>query len=355
MTFEAKFIDITNWDELFHVNTGGTRDKMVVTDQKGEYHFFKGSKTSKDKSILYPQEFWSEIITSKIGAYLGFNLLDYNIGYKKEGLQEIGCISKTMIESDSYKLTEGKSYLSGADPNYRIKDQHKYTFQFIVKALEFSNTEHFIPEIIKIIIFDAIISNGDRHQENWAIILKGKKESSGFKKVELKYKNIVANALKKNFMEWYNINKEKRHIKKNKRSGGAKDKSITTFAPIYDSGSSLAREITNESVNKMLANDAMINKYIKRGPAEIRWEGEPKKISHFELIKKIKGLKEYEKIVSDEIKRIESIWKEQEMISILESIDTNLPPDLSNHKLSEARKKLIIKLITLRLNKLLNI
>ena len=74
------FTDITTWQKRNFVSTGGTRAKFISLNEKGEIFYFKGSKEAPDGSTRYPQEFWSEIISSKIGQMLGFKMLDYNIG-----------------------------------------------------------------------------------------------------------------------------------------------------------------------------------------------------------------------------------------------------------------------------------
>src|SRR5574344_900154 len=98
----AKFLDITNWNEKPYFNTKGTRNKCVVSDPKDESLYFFKTSLLKDKKD-YKTEFWSEIISSEIGRYLGFNVLEYNIAKHRD---ELGCISKSM-NTENECLTEG--------------------------------------------------------------------------------------------------------------------------------------------------------------------------------------------------------------------------------------------------------
>lgn len=167
----AEFFDITHWDEKPWYQTGGTRSKVIVEnpDNHKDY-YFKTSLKKEQKDYKY--EFWSEIIASEIGSLLGFNMLKYNIAYKSG---DIGCISESMVTEGQNKLTEGISYLTGFDSSYnpKHKDSKKqYSYQLIKDTFSFYKIESFIKNIIEIIIFDGIIGNGDRHQENWGIIIE---------------------------------------------------------------------------------------------------------------------------------------------------------------------------------------
>ena len=66
--FEATFTDISTWHKNIHYSTGGTRSKYIALNpENNEEYFFKGSKETILGEIRYPTEFWSEIISSKIG------------------------------------------------------------------------------------------------------------------------------------------------------------------------------------------------------------------------------------------------------------------------------------------------
>ncbi|WP_281238475.1 hypothetical protein [Flavobacterium praedii] len=355
---EATFTDISDWQKNIYYSTGGTRSKKIVIHPfTNDEYFFKGSKINKiNEETLYPTEFWSEIVSSKIGQFLGFPMLDYNVAYDKNDRQKIGCISKSMVLNSENNLTEGITYLTGYDSKYNPeKDQNKYTFQFIQNALIDFNFTDYIKNIIEIIILDSIIGNSDRHQENWGIIMYYRSSIDKINEELLNPKVKFWSKIDMKFKRFVNeffilLHKEERQISKT----NLKLHSNTTlhkFAPIYDSGCCLGREHTDEKVLKMINDQQMIQAYIRKGESEIHWEGYLKKRKHFELIQLL--IENYPTETKKLIVRVEKKYKSDSIKEIIDNIDINVPTDLINFKLSETRKKLMFKLVTLRIEKLI--
>lgn len=335
-----------------HLNTTGSRSKkIVVKPESDDEYFFKGSKELSTGEIRYPMEFWSEIVSSKIGQYLGFNMLDYNIAYNSRFNQKIGCISKSMVEHSENRLTEGISYLTGFDSAYNPeKDKGKYTFSFISKALKQYKLQKHMASFVEMLIFDALISNSDRHQENWGFIVnyhvllntlenETKKRSGGFF-VQILYSlfRFVVHHLPKH------SELPKRYLK------AQSELAPHGFSPIYDSGCCLGREIEDGKIGNYLVDNQMLESYVSKGSSEIRWEISKKKKSHFELIKHLKS--DYPDIINNVLERLRKKFKEEEIKEIIGNIDSNLPSNLSKYKLAENRKELMIKILTLRSQKL---
>ena len=314
----AKFYDISDWQELDFYNTGGTRNKAVFENPNtGELYYFKTSLKKEDRDYKY--EFWSEILASEIGEELSFNTLPYDIAYckNKEGEGKIGCLSKSMVDTNKEKFSEGINYLRAYDPNYDPKDEKSsYTFNFIEKALDNSLLRGEMYHLVKTIIFDSLIGNGDRHQENWGFIIPNyQNEDEDFK--------ILIESL------------------------------MSSFTPIYDSGSSLGRELTDERVDLLLRDSTMLEAYINRSDSKIRWEN--KKISHFDLLKRIIEETTYKEIVEDEIKRIGEIFNTEIIDSVVDNVNVALPENLEQYKLPENRKQLIKFFVSLRYERLMKI
>jgi hypothetical protein len=352
------FTDITNWNLNVHQSTGGTRSKRIATEPiSGEQYFFKGSKELDTGEIRYPTEFWSEIVASKIGAVLGFPMLDYNIGYNNNLNQKIGCLSKSMIVSGENKLTEGKNYLVGFDGSYLPeKDKTLYTFEFIFEALKAFKLEIYIEKVLEIIIFDSIIGNSDRHQENWGIITNFRRPSiprahkdtvapeNFFGRVTRTMRNFMANIVITN-----NDTAPRYDAGTLRLEAGFLPHD---FAPIYDSGCCLGREIVDDRVRKMLSDRQMLESYVRKGKAEIHGNDNKKK-SHFELIQSVKT--KHNDYVLSLIKRTRERYQEGMLEDIVIGIDEHIPSSLVECKLSNERKELMVKLITLRLETLFQI
>ncbi len=343
----ADFYDISTWSEKLYFQPGGTRNKVVVENpESNELYFFKTSLLREQKDYKY--EFWSEILASEIGGFLGFDMLRYDIAFNRG---EIGCISKSMNTEGKNKLTEGMSYLTGFDTTYNPEDKSsktQYTFQLINESLKYFRLGHFIDKIIEIIILDSIIGNGDRHQENWGIITE-------YNEIIKKVEDIIAKQ-DKSFGEklLFSIFAITSKAKKENMVDVAKTLHLLMpgqFSQIYDSGSCLGREVEDEKIPQMLKDSSRLEAYIRRGVSEIHWEGE--KLKHFELIKKLKV--EFYSTVFDRIKTVKQKCNFEQIEKIVFDIDNQLPVHLKVYKLPDERKEFITKLITLRLGKLFEI
>jgi len=340
----ADFYDITNWNEKPWFQTGGTRSKVIIENPENRKIYYFKTSLKKEK-IDYKYEFWSEIIASEVGTLLGFDLLRYDIAFNSK---EIGCISESMTQEGVNKLTEGVSYLTGYDTTYNPKDKNskkQYTFQLIFEALGFFQLSRFAENIIQIIIFDSIIGNSDRHQENWGIITAyndiiatieeiAKKEKKGFLEKQLFSLLAITSKAKRKDLE--KVVKNLHLIMPG------------NFSQIYDSGSCLGRELSDEKIEQMLLNNSLINNYIRKGLSEIHWEG--KKLNHFDLIRKVNNVQP--EMVRKTIQKVISNYNENKIQSIVNNIDLNLPKKLVSNKLPIKRKELVIKLITLRIQNL---
>lgn len=346
----AQLFDISNWNEQLWWSTGGTRNKKVyLNPEDGEIYYFKESYKKGKRDYKY--EFWSEIIASEIGISLEFNVLEYHIALRGN---DIGCISKSMINSESEELVEGGKYLQAFDNTFKpenIKERGKYTFDLILETLVSFKKEKHLKDLVETIVFDALIGNSDRHQENWAIINVHTFISSGITKIENDIKkgdiDKMPNWLLKIINKVYTV---KGKIRPEIGKVRLMLPQQTRFAPIYDSGCSFGRELDNEKILQMLNNELEIEKYIAKGLSEIHWK--ENKISHFELIKKLinqKGLRNY---ALDSLQRTVEKFDAEKILKILKNIDIQLIDANNNHYLPKERKEYIFKLLTLRINKL---
>lgn len=345
------------WNEQFWFSTGGTRAKKYLQSPDGRFYYFKRSQykeaTENKLGKDFKYEFWSEVIAYETGKLLGFSMLRYDIATFGDIM---GCISESMINSEEEDLIEGVKYLQAFAPTYDPADkshQNRYTFQIIENALEKAKLKDAIENIIEIIIFDSLIGNGDRHQENWAVINKQKLIHEVIEDLEagkeLDNEGILTKIILKSFKSIMKL------VHRSYVEQGVKiPKKFYTheirFAPIYDSGSSLGRELTQEKVELFLQFEEELNKYIDRGLAEIHWEG--KKINHFALVKNLLQSPVYNETVKRIIKRVLENWDNREIERLVREVDQKVPKSHEQYKIPESRKELILKLLTLRSKRL---
>ncbi len=323
----TEFYDLSNWVvQSWLVPTIGSRNKSFVEDPTSRsLYFFKESKQT------YPSEFWSEIIASKVGYVLGFDLLDYNIAVLNN---RPGCISKKMHDDGFFQdLIHGVNILKEKVPGFIISTRPVISIQEIIKAFEGDKQlKNFVTPMIETIIFDAIIGNTDRHTENWGIIrafdfdkfiIETMPNTKWYQKVILRVvRSIVARFEKQSEFSY-------------------------TFTPIFDSGSCLGREIP-ENLLQGFINKRSLDKYIDKGWHEIRWDGN--KLNSFELIKNIRGIRK--SVVDKTIKRTLRNFNAHTIEKIINEVDLNVPPQFGNAKLTLHRKELIKQLIFSRVERL---
>lgn len=159
-------MDFSFWKEYEGTSEGSGRSEKIWlqnpdTGQTGLFKFKKDVETTDHVSecIAYDLACLLDISCAKfeLGTYCGRD----------------GSISYNIITKPDENLIEGIHFISFIYPTYdseRFLDvvtQHKYSIEMIIKAIEkFVSIDSFL----KMILFDYLIGNTDRHQSNWAMI-----------------------------------------------------------------------------------------------------------------------------------------------------------------------------------------
>ena len=211
--------------------------------------------------------------------------------------------------SNTTSLVEGVEFILGKYPYYdkdTLVDKYSgmpYSFQMIVESMK---PILGINTISKILLFDALIGNSDRHHSNWGIT-----ETKGFLSVE---KGVFpVNAM--------------------------------TLSPLYDNGSSLCSYINESDIETILKDKIRYESIINtKSKSAIGWNN-IRPIRHFELIKNLRN--EY---YDETVKFVINIKKnitEQSIDTILSNFDDNI--------ISGQMKKLLKKFIIDRRNRIIEI
>lgn len=311
-------LDVTDWPtgNQRWVPIGKRIKNVVLHPENFEMYYFKEPKTK------YPWEFWTEVVASVIGEELGFKTLSYKPAIL-DGIA--GCLSKSMTQSDNAELIHGQQYLIRIFPEFELKKGTDHTFELIEKF--FNSDPRVIPlmdEFIEMLVFDAIIGNRDRHQQNWAIIRE-------IKVLKSKKKLAIFFERKNKLPEF------KLEIK---------------FSPLFDNGNCLAYNIIEEDIEEYLENDEKLNKYLfgTKAVSHVRWQGYL--LPHIELLIEIE--KKYPEIINKSINRIKEKYDRDKISNLVNTIDNDVIFANESYNLSNKRKALMIKLIQTRTEKLLN-
>ena len=277
---------------------------------------------------------------------IGLNVLNYTVAVFNK---RIGCLSRNMLDENE-ELIEGGKYLKGNNPDFIVDKENpksKYDYHLIDETLKKYFNPRETDKIHELIIFDAIIGNSDRHQENWGFIAK---HSMLSKTMDSLLKDVHSEENRKfdSSIKWISklfkspepsqeqLNNLKLIMSRKRR-----------FAPIYDSGCCFGRELSTEVVSEYNTNIDSIEKYIVKGKAEIYWEG--KKISHFDLLNNIFSLNSSLRLKT---KKVVDNLDVDKLKRFVNSIDENIPEGFEDYKIPNERKELIVKIITLRIKRI---
>lgn len=213
----------------------------------------------------YPHESVIEFMVNKIGESLGLVMNETRLVIAN---QQIRFLSKDFLKKGQ-KLIHGieilAEYYEDRDFVYEVNRDKKrrrriFTFQVVEDAIRHvypQKEKKILENLIKLITFDAIVGNNDRHFYNWGLI--------------------------GNIMSFQSQN--------------------VTFSPIYDSARALLWNYTegkiSEMYKKLQYSNNPVNPYIKKSKPRISFGGNPK-ANHFELIQYLSSYnKTYQKIIKD--------------------------------------------------------
>ncbi|MFA7203668.1 MAG: HipA domain-containing protein, partial [Candidatus Caldatribacteriota bacterium] len=194
--------------------------------ENGDIGLFKFTKSK------YTTEHLSEKIAMEIAKLVDIECMKVDIGKYDN---RVGSLSYR-INKDGENLVEGIQLINKYYPNYNPEtlfddiNKEYYSLEMILNSLK---DYDFQREFLKIPVFDFLIGNTDRHQNNWAILQK--------------------------------------------------DEDVR-LCPLYDNGSSLCCYVTESNIDTYLGNDKVrfnslvdtkstsrirIDKYIKKEPTQL--------------------------------------------------------------------------------------
>lgn len=234
---------------------------------------------AKTAEKWYPHESLVEFMINRIGQEMGLRMNEIKI-VRANG--QIRFLSKYFLRKHE-RLIHGAeicgAYISDIDLANQIALNKKtarefFTFEFISQAINTVfpyQAELILLELVKMIVFDALVGNNDRHFYNWGVI-----DSTLALPHQVK------------------------------------------LAPIYDSARGLLWNQSDENIKKHFAahenGGAFISKYINSAAPRISIEGNAT-INHFELINYVKRQNiEYKKIVLS----LSSVEIENKVLMMLE-------------------------------------
>ena len=179
-------VDVTAWPREYD-ETLGTKEKFWVRGPDAKRWLFKFSyRVSQDgKTRTVVGDDWAEQIASEIAEVLGLPHATVEMA-QHAGLP--GIISLDFTDSTKRgELILGNSLLLELDPDYPTEEKYRvpqHTVARVAKALSLNVIQlpiaYSSTEVIRrpmdlfagYLLLDALISNQDRHHENWGVLLQ---------------------------------------------------------------------------------------------------------------------------------------------------------------------------------------
>lgn len=263
------------------MNTKGTRCKRIALTMKNlEEVYFKYESYNCSESC-------SEKMSYEIAKVLGYSCARIEFGEDEEG--RIGILNYLFVNRQDEVHNDAISYIN-KDSRERCEF---YTISNIKKCLDEIDDKLFF-DFLKIVLFDSLVGETDRHEENWGIT----KSVRGYK-----------------------------------------------LSPLYDNGCNLLRNFRDYSFAKKYYDGVKdFNSYIKRAKSVIYKENHKERYNLFELVEYLYKL--YPDIIKKEIVNLEKLTD-----SVIENIVSSIPDRL----LIMEHKKFIIDYLKERRNILMSI
>jgi len=254
----------------------------------------------------YPQESITELLLNRLGVIFGLKMADSCVVMIGGQLR---FLSRYFLNPSKDELIHGADILAGylnESPHYVEEvDEQKltrdlFTFQVIESAIEnlfLYQKEEIMHDLVKLIIYDALVGNNDRHFFNWGVV----------RSIEGRFQPC--------------------------------------FSPIYDTARGLFWNYSEDKLKEIVeinkTTDKHIIKYCKSSRPKIGWEGE-KDPNHFQLFEKIYKNEYF--ISSNEIK---SLLLQPVLDKMLQEIRCNFLPLMSVNRVT-----MISKCLEYRFNKM---
>lgn len=198
----------------------------------------------------YPMESITEHLMTRIGQVLGVTMADSRLMMANNQLR---FLSRYFLKKNE-NLVHGAQIFAGYLEDEKMAEEIEekdmarelFTFQFAesaIKAMFPKTGEQIVREFVKMLVFDAVIGNNDRHFYNWGVIV---------------------------------------HT--------TKSKILPKFAPVYDTARGLLWNHSEAKLVKHLRTDKEAYDYLanygQKSQPKTGWEG-VKDITHYTLIEKI--------------------------------------------------------------------
>lgn len=195
----------------------------------------------------YPNESITEHLLNRIGKTIGLKMADSQLVLAGRQIRFLSryFLSKNQILVHGAEIYAGYLEDENMDLVHEIEEQELsrelLTFQVTLSAIRErfpQQAEDIIYEFVRMLTFDALIGNNDRHFYNWGVIDSGQQHFT------------------------------------------------PVFSPVYDTARALLWNVHEEKLESFLADTARLQKYVVNSHPKIGWD-QHKNLNHFQLVQNI--------------------------------------------------------------------
>lgn len=244
---QTAIFDVADWesDPEFGVFPQGARAKDAVFAPiqppeavlvPGKRYLFKRSKRS------YPDQFWGEIIAYRIGCLLGVNVTPAFAAWNSE-TGHCAALIEWFYEEHTESFVMAGDFLQMMHKGFDRKLGTQHNFMHNLRLLRMLSIRRILVEPhwrqwwIDALLFDTLIGNTDRHQDNWGFIFTRSEQNVSCK-----------------------------------------------LPPLFDNGTSLGHERFTDRTNQW--TQAVFDRYIAKGKHHLKWSLDDPVQGHFDLLQR---------------------------------------------------------------------
>ena len=135
---------------------------------------FKLSRITR--TVEFPWQFWCEIIAYRFGRIIGVDVPPAHIGLStiyEKGVETYAALIEWFYDESKDVYITGEQIMVGLIEDFDTKKGRKHNLKTIRGF--FKDDKEALNYWARVLTFDTLIGNTDRHQENWGLILKNAK------------------------------------------------------------------------------------------------------------------------------------------------------------------------------------
>ncbi|HET7675462.1 MAG TPA: HipA domain-containing protein [Gammaproteobacteria bacterium] len=194
-------------------------------------------------------QFWTEIAAYRVGQLVGVTVPPAYAAYiREESSVRCGALIEWFYdypESQPIRFTLGGDHLTDLVEQFDREKGTKHNLRTIITYCRALTQRHQLEDDwleywAKVLTFDALIGNTDRHQDNWGFLWQDREGNSP----------------------------------------------LASFAPAFDNGTSMGYELKGSKLDRLNTREGM-EAYVAKGLHHMRWELGGARLQHAELLAKL--------------------------------------------------------------------